>query len=125
MSKGKDNQTPETPNVWNIYLLSKVVEDFNKKGVDTIRKETELIYSSNFGSGTTVYQGDNRYCLKDILFFQNRIEIRKPNKFFIRAYMTTEDAGKSYDAFFTSLLLQREVKPDDRWAQDYAFYWSK
>ena len=42
LSKGKDNQTPETPNVWNIYLLSKVVEDFNKKGVDTIRKETEL-----------------------------------------------------------------------------------
>ncbi len=42
LSKGKDNQTPETPNVWNIFLLSKVVEDFNKKGVDVIRKETEL-----------------------------------------------------------------------------------
>ncbi len=42
LSKGKDNQTPETPNVWNIYLLSKVVADFNKKGADTIRKETEL-----------------------------------------------------------------------------------
>ncbi len=106
--------------------------DYNTKNIKLnaafhykIRKETELIYSSNFGSGTTVYQGDNRYSLKDILFFQNRIEIRKPNKFFIRAYMTTEDAGKSYDAFFTSLLLQRETKPDDRWAQDYAFYWSK
>jgi phosphoserine aminotransferase len=41
-SKGKDNQTPETPNVWSIYLLSKVVEDFNKKGIDVIRKETEM-----------------------------------------------------------------------------------
>jgi phosphoserine aminotransferase len=41
LSKGKDNQTPETPNVWTIYLLGKVVADFNKKGVDTIRKETE------------------------------------------------------------------------------------
>lgn len=41
LSKGKDNQTPETPNVWNLYLLSKVVEDFNKKGADVIRKETE------------------------------------------------------------------------------------
>lgn len=40
LSKGKDNQTPETPNVWNIYLLSKVVADFNKKGADVIRKET-------------------------------------------------------------------------------------
>jgi phosphoserine aminotransferase len=41
LSKGKDNQTPETPNVWNLYLLSKVVEDFNKKGIETIRRETE------------------------------------------------------------------------------------
>ncbi|HSZ24409.1 MAG TPA: aminotransferase class V-fold PLP-dependent enzyme, partial [Cytophagaceae bacterium] len=42
LSKGKDNQTPETPNVWNIYLLSKVVKDFNEKGISTIRRETEI-----------------------------------------------------------------------------------
>lgn len=30
----------------------------------------ELILSSSFGSGTTVYQGDNRFSLKDILFFK-------------------------------------------------------
>jgi phosphoserine aminotransferase len=35
------NQTPETPNVLGIYLLSKVVADFLRRGVDTIRKETE------------------------------------------------------------------------------------
>ena len=49
MSKGKVNQTPETPNVLSIYVLGKVVEDMNKKGVNAIRKETEdkaqLIYS--------------------------------------------------------------------------------
>jgi len=37
----KKNQTPETPNVLGIYLLSKVVEDFLRKGVNTLRKETE------------------------------------------------------------------------------------
>jgi phosphoserine aminotransferase len=42
LSKAKDNQTPETPNVWNIFLLGKVVEDMNKKGIATIRKETDL-----------------------------------------------------------------------------------
>lgn len=41
LSKGKVNQTPETPNVFSIYLLGKVLEDMNRKGVDTIRKETE------------------------------------------------------------------------------------
>lgn len=35
------NQTPETPNVLGIYLLSKVVQDFLRRGADTLRKETE------------------------------------------------------------------------------------
>jgi phosphoserine aminotransferase len=51
------NQTPETPNVFSIYLLGKVIEDMNEKGIDNLRKETdlksEIIYdylgtSSNF-----------------------------------------------------------------------------
>lgn len=89
-----------------------------------IAKETELIASSNFGYGTTVYQGDNRYSLKDIQFFQNRIELRKENKYFIRAYYTNEDAGKSYDAFFTALLLQRSVKDNADWVDDYIKYFN-
>ena len=44
----KDNQTPETPNVLAIYVLGKVVEAMNKKGIDMIRRETdykaELLY---------------------------------------------------------------------------------
>jgi len=38
---GKKNQTPETPNVLGIYLLGKVVEDFLRRGIQIIRKETE------------------------------------------------------------------------------------
>ncbi len=44
LSKSKDNQTPETPNVLGIYLLGKVCEDMNRKTVETIRQET--IYKS-------------------------------------------------------------------------------
>ena len=40
-------------------------------------KKTELIYATNYGTGTTVYQGDNRYSLKGLEFFQNRIEFRQ------------------------------------------------
>ena len=29
---------------------------------------TELIYSTNYGNGTTVYQGDNRYSLRNLSF---------------------------------------------------------
>jgi len=87
------------------------------------RKDLELIYALNFGTGTTVYQGDNRYSLKDILFFQNRLELRKEDKWFVRAYATHEDAGNSYDAVFTALLLQNSVKDDVTWYNNYLNYW--
>jgi hypothetical protein len=88
-----------------------------------VKKNQELIYAFNFGSGTTVYQGDNRFSLKDITFFQNRIEWRKENDFFVRAYMTKENAGNSYDAYATALLLQNAAKSDASWALDYSNYW--
>jgi phosphoserine aminotransferase len=39
--KFKTFETPATPNVLGIYLLGKIAEDMNKKGVQTIRRETE------------------------------------------------------------------------------------
>lgn len=35
------NQTPSTPNVLSIYLLGKVIGDFLRRGITTIRRETE------------------------------------------------------------------------------------
>jgi len=87
------------------------------------KNNSQFIASSSFGTGTTVYQGDNRYSLKDILFFQNKLEY-KSNKGFIRAYATHEDAGNSYDAVFTALLMQNAAKSDSDWAKDYANYWA-
>ena len=89
-----------------------------------LKPEVELILASNFGTGTTVYQGDNRFSLKDILFFQNRIEIRKKDDFFVRAYATNEDAGKSYDAVLTAFLLQDAAAEDWDWSERYRQYWS-
>jgi phosphoserine aminotransferase len=41
LQNAKKNQTPETPNVLSIYLLSKVVQDFLRRGVNALRKETD------------------------------------------------------------------------------------
>ena len=50
ISMAQKNQTPETPNVLGIYLLSKVVQDMLRRGVQIIRKETEyksaILYSA-------------------------------------------------------------------------------
>ncbi len=83
----------------------------------------EFIVSSSFGTGTTVYQGDNRFSLKNILFFQNRLEFRKKDKYFIRAYATNEDAGDSYDPYFTALKLLDASKTNEKWANDYTDFW--
>lgn len=83
----------------------------------------ELIFSNSFGSGTTVYQGDNRFSLRNITFLQNKLEFRKLNKYFIRAYTTRTSAGDSYDPYFTALELQKRAKEDDEWSINYNDYW--
>ncbi len=117
--------------VWHrTGYVEKDLVDYNARNVKLglafhykLKPDVELIYASNFGTGTTVYQGDNRYSLKNILFFQNRLELRKKDKYFIRAYATNEDAGKSYDAVFTAFLLQDAAKDDASWSKDYRNYW--
>lgn len=104
----------------------KDIVDYNTRNIKLssalhyrITPKAEFIAASNIGLGTTVYQGDNRYSLRDIFLMQNRVELRNPDKYFIRAYHTTEDAGNSYDAYFTALLMQRAVKSDADWVNDY------
>ena len=89
-----------------------------------------LSATSSFSTGTTVYQGDNRFSLKDILFFQNKIELKKDNDFFIRLYATHEDAGNSYDAVLTAFQLQNATAPNEglegeSFHELYKTYWKE
>lgn len=88
-----------------------------------VKPDVELIYALNYGTGTTVYQGDNRYSLKNIQFLQNRFEIKKEGKWFLRAYLTNENAGDTYDAVFTAFQMQDVAKDIDDWLIDYKAYW--
>lgn len=83
----------------------------------------ELIYGFNMGRGTTVYQGDNRFSLRDIEFYQHRLELRKKDHWFIRAYRTSEDAGNSYDPYATALRMQEAARSNDDWRKVYYRYW--
>ncbi|MEM9525723.1 MAG: TonB-dependent receptor, partial [Bacteroidota bacterium] len=86
-------------------------------------ESTELLLTSNYSTGTTVYQGDNRFSLKGIQFYQHRLELRNRDNFFLRAYVTHEDAGESYDPYFTAIELLNRHKSDSRWALDYRSLW--
>ena len=88
-----------------------------------ITPKTELIYAFNMGGGSTVYQGDNRYSLKNIRFWQNKLEWRQKDKFYIRVYSTKEDAGDSYDAVFTAMRLNNNAQDEGFWYKSYAKNW--
>ncbi len=82
-------------------------------------------YTLNYGTGTTVYQGENRFSLNDIQFMQNIVEVSKKDKFFIRAYATVEDAGNSYDAVLTAFKMNDIVLGDEAtWNQTYSSAWT-
>lgn len=84
-----------------------------------IPKIGTLSYNYNYGNGTTVYQGDNRYSIKEIIFRQQKLELRNDN-FYVKAYQTTEDAGKSYDLVFTAYKMLKSSKSYERWYADYS-----
>lgn len=90
-----------------------------------ITPKTELIYAFNMGGGSTVYQGDNRYSLKNIRFWQNKLEWRQKDKFFIRVYSTKEDAGDSYDAVFTAMRLNNASVDEGLYYKTYSAKWLK
>ncbi len=84
----------------------------------------EIILAANAGTGTTVYQGDNRFRLEDIFFYQTKVEYRKKDKFFVRAYMTAENAGNSYDPYATAIKLRDEGRSNNSWFGAYSDYWN-
>jgi iron complex outermembrane receptor protein len=87
-------------------------------------KDHEIVYTSHYATGTTIYQGDNRFSLRDIKFYQNKLEVRKEGKYFIRADATQEDAGKSIDAYSTAIILQNIAKSNTEWGKNYNDYLS-
>jgi len=79
----------------------------------------EIIAQYKVGYGNTIYQGANRYALKNFLMQQARLEV-KNDHFFARAYLTDEGAGDSYDMRFAAWNINRLAKPDKNWFTDYA-----
>ncbi len=79
----------------------------------------EIILNSKVGRGNTIYQGANRYSIKDFFMQQHKLEIRNDN-FFIRGYTTAEKAGNSYDTRFAAININRRWKGDVAWFTDYA-----
>ncbi len=81
--------------------------------------DTEIILQHKLGLGNTIYQGANRYSLKNFFINQTKFEVKGKN-FFVRAYMTDENAGDSYDMRFAAWNVNRAWKDDATWFGQYA-----
>ncbi|GAA4890035.1 TonB-dependent receptor [Flaviramulus aquimarinus] len=79
----------------------------------------EIQYVGKIGSGSTIYQGSNRYSIKNFFLSQHKLEIKNDN-FFVRGYVTADNAGDSYDMVFTGVNINRQWKADDIWFGEYA-----
>ena len=78
----------------------------------------EVIWNSKIGTGNTIYQGTNRYNIKNFFMEQHKLELTGKN-FFVRGYMTSEDAGDSYDTRFAAININRAWKSDADWFGQY------
>ncbi|WP_299337627.1 TonB-dependent receptor [uncultured Psychroserpens sp.] len=78
----------------------------------------EIQYVGKIGSGSTIYQGGNRYSIRNFFLQQHKLEIKNDN-FFVRGYMTEDKAGDSYDMFFTGININRAWKDDNTWFGEY------
>ena len=82
-------------------------------------KDFEIQYIGKIGSGSTIYQGSNRYSINNFFLSQHKLEIKNDN-FFLRGYVTADNAGDSYDMVFTGVNINRQWKEDDQWFGEYA-----
>jgi len=78
----------------------------------------EISYVGKWGTGQTVYQGTNRYGIENFTMSQHKLEVKDDN-FFVRTYVTEDNAGDSYDMNFTAININRSWKSDNDWFGQY------
>lgn len=78
----------------------------------------ELILQGNWGKGTSVYTGSDRYSLRNFTLGQYKAELKGKN-FFVRGYTTQENSGDAYNATALATFLNESWKASTSWFPQY------
>ncbi|WP_026210466.1 TonB-dependent receptor [Flexithrix dorotheae] len=78
----------------------------------------EGILQANYGAGTTVYTGLDRYSIANFNLSQIKLELKGSN-FFVRGYTTQERAGDAYASGTLGVLMNEAYKPSQQWHPEY------
>jgi outer membrane receptor protein involved in Fe transport len=82
-------------------------------------KDIEISYAFRIGTGNSVYQGTERYALRNFLTYSNKIEATGKN-FMLRSYMTQTKAGDSYNMTALGGLTNEALAPSSAaWVPTY------
>jgi outer membrane receptor protein involved in Fe transport len=78
----------------------------------------EASYTMNYGAGTSVYSGAQRYSLSDFYIHQHKLQLDGDN-FQVKAYGTFENSGDSYIADFVGFSINDQYLPTSQWFGTY------
>ena len=80
--------------------------------------DLEFSYVGKVGTGTTIYQGLNRYNIDGFFQEQHKLEVKNDN-FFLRGYVVADKAGDSYDMVFTGINILNDWKDHNTYFGEY------
>lgn len=103
-------------------ILNPNTVDFKLSGALSYKlsSRTSLNAEGYWGTGNSVYTGIDRYSFLDLKIAQYKLELVNQN-WFLRAYTTQENAGKTFDATITTRLFNEAWKSSNDWYPQYAF----
>ncbi|MGY4385401.1 outer membrane receptor protein involved in Fe transport [Pedobacter sp. UYP24] len=78
----------------------------------------EAIAQANWGTGTSVYTGSDRYSLRNFSIGQYKLEL-KGEDFFLRGYTTQERSGDSYISSILGSFINEAGKKSTDWYPQY------
>ncbi|HZH68755.1 MAG TPA: TonB-dependent receptor, partial [Chitinophagales bacterium] len=83
------------------------------------KEDIDINYSFRFGSGNSIYEGDDRYALRNFFVFVNKLEAVGKD-FTLRAYVTQTNAGKSYNLTALGGYANELLAPsEEAWVPNY------
>ena len=83
-----------------------------------LNDKVEAIIQGNYGYGTSLYTGSDRYSIKNFTLWQGKAEL-KGSDFFLRAYTTQENSGDSYANSTLASGINETWKRSEAWYGDY------
>ncbi len=119
-----------TTSVTRTGYAEKDLVDYDTKSIKTsgslnykLTNSIEAVAQANWGTGTSVYTGSDRYSLRNFNIGQYKLEV-KGSDFFVRGYTTQERSGQAYNATLLGTYINEMTNPSSTWYQEYTAVYS-